>query len=199
MLFRQFNARKSARSKEDISGAYQCFQPELRACNRSVLMRAAEGVVWFRREVQQYGDKRRHPENPDAVPIGDDVYMIFNQKSLHGFFRMVNEVLKSGKANELKQVPVLAAAYGTYLDDAKQAGDFWRFTAMGNNRNVGDAASDLDAELLRMRDDKEKVSARDRYAKCVKAWHAFNDGIRCTSFKVNTKTKGLPSLGDIAA
>ena len=106
LLFRQFDARKSARSKEDISGAYQCFQPALRDCNRSVLMRAAEGITWFRREVQQYGDRRRHPDNPTAVAIGDDVYMIFDEKFLHGFFLMIDEVLKTSKANELKNVPV---------------------------------------------------------------------------------------------
>lgn len=188
LLFRQFDARKSARSKEDISGAYQCFQPELRDCNRNVLKSAVEGVTWYRREVQA-----------QPVKSGDDIYELFDEKRLHGFFRMIDEVLRGGKANELKRVPVLATAYGTWLDDAKQAAEFWRLTALGSNRNVGDAASDLDAELLRLRDDKEKINARDIYAKCAKAWMAYNDGIRVTSFKVNTKKKGLPSLGDLAA
>src|SRR5262245_24016806 len=35
MLFRQFDHQKSARSKEDISGAYQCFHEAIRACKRS--------------------------------------------------------------------------------------------------------------------------------------------------------------------
>jgi hypothetical protein len=188
LLFRQFDARKSARSKEDISGAYQCFQPELRGCSRNVLKSALEGLVWYRREVQ---------EKP--VPSGDDIYMLFDEKRLHPFFVMIDDVLKGGKANELKRVPVLATAYGTWLDDAKQAAEFWRLTALGSNRNVSDAAADLDAELLRIRDEKEKINARDVYAKCVKAWQAYNDHIRVTNFKVNTKKKGLPSLGDLAA
>ena len=70
---------------------------------------------------------------------------------------------------------------------------------MGNLRNENDAAADLDVELIRIKDEKEQVSARDRYAKCAKAWHAFNDSIRVTNFKVNTKTKGLPSLGDLSS
>jgi hypothetical protein len=188
LLFRQFDARKSARSKEDISGAYQCFQPELRTCNRNILKTAVEGVIWYRREVQ---------EKP--VASGDDIYWLFNEQRLHPFFVMLNETLKSGKANELKRVPVIAAAYGTWLDDAKVSGEFWRLVALGSNRNVSDAASDLDAELIRIRDEKEKCNARDLYAKCAKAWEAHGDGARVSNFRVNTKKKGLPLLGDLAA
>jgi hypothetical protein len=188
LLFRQFDERKSARSKEDISGAYQCFQPDLVACNRSVLKVGAEGVTWYRREVQ------RQP-----VDSGDDVYKLFNEKRLHPFFLMINELLAGGKANELKRMPIMAATYGTWLEDARQSAEFWRFTSLGANRNVGDAAADLDDELLRIRKEKEIVNARDLYAKCAKAWAAFGDNSRVTNFKVNTKKKDLPSLGEMAA
>jgi hypothetical protein len=187
-LFRQFDARKSARSKEDVSGAYQCFQPALKDCKRSVLKAAAEGVIWYRREVQ---------EKP--VPSGDDIYRLFNEERLHPFFQLVDGVLRDGKSNEIKRVPVLALAYGTWLDDASQAGEFWRLAALGSKRSEEDAASDLDNELIRIRTEKERVSAGDLYAKCAKAWDAFNNHVRVTSWKVNTKKKGLPIVGDLAA
>ena len=191
LLFRQFDARKSARSKEDISGAYQCFQPDLLDCKRSVLKVAVEGVTWFRREWQKI-----------AVPSGDDIYKLFDEKRLHPFFVGIDAILKDGKSNELKRVPIMAVTFGTWEDDARSAADFWRLVALGSKRNEEDAATDLSAELLRIREVKEKVSAHDLAAKCVKAWDAFNNNVRVSNFKVSTKKKGLPplgNLGDVAA
>jgi hypothetical protein len=183
MLFRQFDARKSSRSKEDISGAYQCFHESLRNVHRGVARFAVEGVIWYRREVQEA-----------PVPSGDDVYKLFNEERLHPFFLQMDATLRDGKANELKRVPVMAAAYGTWIDDAKQSAEFWRLAALGSKRTEEDAASDLDAEMLRLKETKEKVNARDLYAKCHKAWDAFGKHIRVGNFKVNTRTKGLPVI-----
>jgi hypothetical protein len=187
-LFRQFDARKSARSKEDISGAYQCFQEALRECSRSVLKTAVEGLTWFRREVQEL-----------PVKSGDDIYTLFDEKRLHPFFLMSDHVLANGKSNELKRVPIMAAAYGTWLDDAKQATEFWQYVAAGTNRVEEDAATDLDVEILRIREVKEKVSAGEMYAKCHKAWHAYNNGVRVTNFKIKMKGKRLPVLGEMGS
>jgi hypothetical protein len=182
LLFRQFDARKSARSKEDISGAYQCFHETIRGCNRRTAKLAIEGCAWYRREVQ---------EGP--VRSGDELYSLFNEERLHPFVLMMNDLISS-KCNELKRVPVAAAVYGSWLDDAQHCTDFWKLVALGSKRVEQDAASDLDDELMRIREEKEKVSARDLYAKCAKAWEASKDGKRVTSFKVNTKTKGLPVI-----
>jgi hypothetical protein len=187
-LFRQFDARKSARSKEDISGAYQCFQPDLRECSRNILKSAVDGVIWYRREVTK-----------EPIPNGDDVYQLFDEKRLHPYFLMVNELLKNGKSNELKRTPILATWFGTTEENLKEAREFWLMVSLGSNRNAMDAASDLAIELVRLKDEKETASARDYFAKCAKAWLAHRDGIRVTNFKVNTRTKGLPSLGDLAA
>jgi hypothetical protein len=111
---------------------------------------------------------------------------------------MVNDLLKNGKSNELKRVPILATWFGTTLQNEREAKEFWRQVSLGENRNTMDAASDLSIELVRIRDEKESVSARDFYAKCAKAWLAHDEGTRVSNFKVNTKKKGLPSLGDRA-
>jgi hypothetical protein len=182
LLFRQFDNRKSSRTKEDISGAYQCFHEEIRECNRRTAKLAVEGVAWYRRDVQEL-----------PVPSGDDLYNLFNESRLHPFINMLNGVIDS-KCNELKRVPVAGAVYGTWLDDARKCEQFWRLAALGSKRAESDAASDLDDELVRIRDEKERVTAGNLYAKCAKAWEAFKDGKRVTSFKVNTKAKGLPAI-----
>jgi hypothetical protein len=182
LLFRQFDNRKSSRTKEDISGAYQCFHETIRGCSRRSAKLAIEGVAWYRRDVQCYG-----------VPSGDELYTLFNEDRLHPFVLMVDGSIDS-KCNEMKRVPVAAAMFGSWQDDARLSEKFWRLVALGSKRSESDAASDLDDELVRIRDEKEHVTAGDVYAKCAKAWEAFKDGKRVTSFKVNTKLKGLPAI-----
>lgn len=183
LLFRQLDSRMSVRTVEDISGAYQCFHPELKECKRSTLMTAAKGVNWYRREVES-----------TRYQTGDEVFTLFDEKRLHPFFIMVDDIMKNGKSKELNQIPVMAAIYGTWLDDSRVADEFWKLVSLGTNRSVEDAASDLDEELTQIPADKSDTRPGVKYAKCAKAWHAYGDGIRVKSFKVNT-TKGLPSLG----
>jgi hypothetical protein len=180
-LFRQFDSRKSSRSKEDISGAYQCFHEPIRNCKRSAAKIAVEGVAWYRREIQGL-----------PVQSGDDLYEMFNEARLYDFILLVDQLLDD-KCRELKRVPVIAAIYGTWLDDAKRSADFWRLTALGSKRNIEDAAADLDAELTRIREEKEKAKAGELYCKCAKAWAAYIEGSRVGSFKINLK-KGLPAI-----
>jgi hypothetical protein len=183
LLFRQFDDRRSSRSKEDISGAYQCFHDGIRGCKRRAAKLAIEGAAWYRREVQGIG-----------VPTGDELYTMFNEERLHPFVQMVDSTLDD-KCRELQRVPIVAAMYGTWLADAKRSAEFWRLTALGTKRNVEDAAADLDTELTRIKEDKEKIKAAELYAKCIKAWPAYLDGARVANFRVNLK-KGLP---DVAA
>lgn len=183
MLFRQFDARKSARTKEDISGAYQQWHESLRDCKRGLAKLAIEGIVWHRRVLEEL-----------PVPSGDDIYQLFDEERLHPFILLMDEILRSGKANELKRTPIIAAAYGTWLDDAKEAEGFWRSVAAGSGRVDPDAATDLDEEIIRIKEEKEKISAGDLCAKCKIAWDAFNNHSRVNSFKVNTKKKGLPKF-----
>ncbi len=184
LLFRQFDSRKSARTKDDIAGAYQCFHEAIRGCHRSAAKIAVEGAGWYRRELQGL-----------PVASGDDLYMLFAEERLHPFIKMVDGILDS-KCAELKRVPIMGAIYGTWLDDARRAEEFWRLVALGSKRSAADAASDLDDELVRIKTEKngEKVKPGDLYAKCAKAWEASKEGARVTNFKVNTKTKGLPLI-----
>jgi hypothetical protein len=181
VLFRQFDARQSSRTKEDISGAYQCFNEAIRGCKRRVAKLAIDGAAWYKREIQGL-----------PVPTGDDVYSLFNETRLHPFVLLLDSALDN-RCRELFRVPIAAAAYGTWLDDARRSAEFWRFAALGTRRNVEDAAADLDTELTRIRDSKEKAKPGELYAKCAKAWQAYVDGTRVASFRVNIR-KGLPVI-----
>lgn len=186
MLFRQFDARESARSREAIAHAYQGFQPDLSGCNPNLVKAAAVGVVWYRKNVLK-----------DVVPIGDDVFQVVNESQLHPFFLMVNGILGNGKSPELMTAPVMGAWFGSWLLNPGRAGEFWRGAAIGDLSEKQDASIDLDVELRRIGKEHEKVKPNDRYAKCVRAWHAFADGTRVTTkgFDISSKKKGVPILG----
>jgi hypothetical protein len=184
-LFRQFDARKSARSRQDLCGAYQGFQPALKGCNRTALTDLVNGISWYRRYVLHA-----------FAPSGDEAGELLNDMSLHPFLLFADELFKSRKANELKKTAVIAAIHGTYLEDTKDAGIFWRYVATGTLRTGHDAAKDLAEEWERIKEEHQSVSPRDLYAQCVKAWLAHRDGERVDSFKVYTKTKDLPILGE---
>lgn len=186
LLFRQFDCRKSARSKDDVAGAYQCFQEGIRDCKRSSAKIAIEGVNWANRRFRE------------DLPIlsGDDVYGLFNDDRLHPFIRMIDGILDS-KCRELKRVAIMAAAYGTWLEDARRAEEFWKLVACGSQKGAAEsAAADLDDELVSIATakTKAKVSDADIYAMCAKAWVVYLDGGRVSSFKVNTKAKGLQPI-----
>ena len=186
MLFRQFDARESARSREAIAHAYQGFQLDLKECNPNIIKSAAVGVAWYRKNVLK-----------DDVPSGDDIFQVVNESRLHPFFLMANGILGNGKSPELMTAPIMGAMFGSWLLNPGRAGEFWRGVALGSLSEKQDASTDLDSELLRISKDHEKVKPLDRYAKCVRAWHAFADGTRVTTkgFEITGKKKGIFVLG----
>lgn len=181
LLFRQFDPRLGARTKTDISGAYQGLHPDLRSCDRGNAQKVVEAVNWYRRVIEEL-----------PVPSGDDVYQTFNNRSIHGFILLADKFL-SRTTQELKRKAVLAAAYGSWLEDAKTAEQFWPLVALGSNRNREDAAMQLDMELIRLKDERVKTKDIEYFAMCHRAWECFKEGVPVTSFKVNTK-KGYPKF-----
>ena len=139
MLFRQFDARESARSREAIAHAYQGFQPDLSECNPNIIKSAAVGVGWYRKNVLK-----------DDVPPGDDVFQVVNETRLHPFFLMANGILGNGKSPELMTSPVMGAWFGSWLINPGRAGEFWRGVATGTLSEKPDASTDLDVELGRI-------------------------------------------------
>ncbi len=184
VLFRQFDARMSSRSKQDVSGAYQGLVEEIAACNRANAKMSVEGIGWYERAIEGL-----------PVSSGDDLYDKFLLKKYHGFIRWADKII-SVKTPELKRAPILGAMYATFITSESGAQEFWAHAAKGDLTDDSDPRAVLSAELVRIKEAKggaDTPKPADFYAKCVKAWNAFRGGEKIRSLNVNVK-KGLPEI-----
>jgi hypothetical protein len=183
LLFRQFDARISTRSKLDISGAYQGLVRELRGLNRKDCKLGLEGALWYRRNLEGL-----------PVPSGDRAFEQLLDKSFHPYLIWLDSIL-SLKTPELKQVGVVAAIYGTYLVSETGAEEFWRHVAKNDVLDESDPSAVLSAELMKSIEDKaQRLKVADAYDKAIKAWNAFRTGKKIKSLPLNPKRKGLPEI-----
>jgi hypothetical protein len=184
VLFRQFDARWSGRSKADIAGAYQGLVEGLQHLSRRKVKLGIEGIAWYRRSVERL-----------PVLSGDDLYQDLMVQAYHPFLRWLDKVL-SIKTPELERAPIIGAAYATFVVSEAGAQDFWPHVAKSDLSDDSDPRSVLSAELVAVREGKGKsdgLAPGEFYAKCVKAWNAFRLGEKIRSLNVNTK-KGLPEV-----
>jgi len=183
-LFRQFDARFSGRSKQDVSGAYQGLVRELAEIPRQKAKLGLEGVAWYERSVEKL-----------PVPAGDELYAHFFRAQYHPFLRWIDKILTS-KTKELWRPPIVGAMYHTFITSESGAQEFWVHVAKQDLPDDSDPRQFLDQELQRIKDDGAKgdrVAPAEFYAKCIKAWNAFRAGEKIRSLNVNTK-KGLPPI-----
>ncbi len=184
VLFRQFDARISSRSKQDVSGAYQGLVDEVASCNRANAKLAVEGIGWYERAIEGL-----------PVASGDDLYDKFLAAKYHGFIRWADKII-SLKTPELKRAPILGAMYATFITSESGAQEFWAHAAKGDLTDDSDPRAVLSAELVRIKEARDHANApkpADFYAKCIKAWNAFRGGEKIRSLNVNVK-KGLPEI-----
>jgi uncharacterized protein (DUF2237 family) len=187
VLFRQFDARFSARSKQDVAGAYHGLVDELKGVSRRKAKLGIEGVVWYERAIEGL-----------PVPSGDDVYEKLMANTYHRFIRWLDKVIVHGKTRELEKAPVVGAMYATFIMSESGAQDFWPHVAKADMPDDSDPRNVLSADLTAAIDPERKadpLKPGEYYHKCIKAWNAFRAGEKVRSLNVNTK-KGLP---DIAA
>jgi hypothetical protein len=185
-LFRQFDARFSARSKQDVAGAYQGLVPALAEVSRRTAKLGIDGIGWYRRSIEQL-----------PVPSDDELYQHMLLETYHSFLRWLDHIL-SNKTRELERVPVIAAMYRTFIASESGAQEFWLEVAKGNLTDDCDPRSVLSADLIRLRERKsggKSPAPAEYFAKCIKAWNAFRAGDKIRALTVNPK-KGLP---DVAA
>jgi hypothetical protein len=181
VLFRQFDARFSGRTKKDVAGAYQGLVKDVERIDRSKAKLGIEGVCWYNR---QHGL---------PVPSGDDLYEQFLVPKYHAFLLWLDEIL-SAKTPEMRRAPIVASVYGTFSISATGAKEFWTHVAKNDLNADDDPRAVLSAELLRILEEKKsKVKPDEFYAKCNKAWNAFCNGEKIRSLNVSTK-KGLPEI-----
>jgi hypothetical protein len=183
-LFRQFDARISARTPQDVAGAYQGLVPALEGINRKNAKLGIEGIAWYRRSVEGL-----------PVPSGDDLYQHLLLETYHAFLRWLDKIL-TVKTPELKQRHIVAAMYATFIKTETAAQEFWMRVAKNDLPDDTDPRAVLSAELVRIHEEKtspQKPKPAEVYAKCIKAWNAFRSAEKIRSLNVNTK-KGLPEI-----
>ena len=182
ILFRQFDDRKSGRSPADVSGAYQGLHEALRNVPHAFAKIGVEGVAWYRREIDKTSNI-----------TADDRYVLFGEQALHGFLCWLGELF-SIKTPELKRMTVVAAMYGTFTKNEKEAQKFWGQVARGGVEYEDDApATVLDAWLKAMAEDKrtsERLVPANYYQGCIYAWNDYREGRAISAIKCKTD-KGL--------
>jgi hypothetical protein len=185
-LFRQFDARFSGRTKQDVAGAYQGLVEPLQKLGRRKAKLGIEGVAWYLRTIEGV-----------AFPSGDELYQQFMTEAYHAFLRWLDRIL-SPKTPEMERAPVVGAMYATFITSESRSQEFWPHVAREDLADDSDPRSVLSAELVAVKENKGKVpppTPGEFYAKCIKAWNAFANGDKIRSLNVNPK-KGMP---DIAA
>lgn len=184
LLFRQFDARMSSRSKQDVAGAYQGLVPNLADIPRPKAKLGVEGIAWYERVIEGL-----------PVDAGDELYHSFFEVKYHKFLLWMHRVLNL-KTPELLKPSVLAAMYGTYLRSESGSQEFWHHVAKADLPDDSDPRTFLSAEMVRLKEDRSGSKMPppvEFYAKCVKAWNAFRAGDKVRSLNVNVK-KGLPEI-----
>ena len=174
LLFRQFDDRKSSRSALDVSGAYQGLYPAIRDINRKVAQGAMHGIIWFRRHVQGLPN----------MPIGDNIYPLFQDQTYYPFLQWYGSMMSS-KTKELEPEAVIAAIFATYDANEQVAKEFWeRVSRFGVEFEDDHPTTVLDRWLQEQKDDEhEKYKPAERYNGCMYAWRAFRENKKITTIK----------------
>jgi hypothetical protein len=184
ILFRQFDARISGRSRSDVAGAYQGLVKALDGVNRRKGKLGIEGVCWYRRTLDGF-----------PVPSSDDLYQEFMTPAYHSFLRWLDKIL-SVKTPELERAPIIGTMYGTFVKSESGSQDFWSHVAKNDLTDDSHPSAVLSAELVQIKEGRrngQTPSPAEFYCKCAKAWNAFRGGEKIRSLNVNPK-KGLPEL-----
>jgi hypothetical protein len=185
LLFRQFDARKSGRTPNDVAGAYQGLYPDIALVNRGAAKLAVEGVAWYNKHIEGL-----------PAPKGDDIYTLFGDTRLHDYIRWVGDDVFSVKTPELRRLTIVAAMYGTFDKNEAEAKKFWKDVSRGGvEYEDTHPTTVLDTFLKNAVEDKSRydLKAGNFYQACAYAWNAFRDDKTITSIKYDYK-KGLHQL-----
>lgn len=183
LLFRQFDSRLSARTVDDVAGAYQGVEADLADVPKAAARKAIEGAIWY--EKNKIGND---------VPNGDDRFAWMLDPKKHPFIQMVGRIL-SVKTPEFV-TPVIGAMYGAFDRHADDAEKFYGDVAkQGGGNDPGHPAVVLDAWLIEAREQKEdKPKEQEVYYACAFAWNAFRHNKSIDRIPKYNKRKGAPDL-----
>jgi hypothetical protein len=169
VLFRQFDARKSARSSADVAGAYQGLYPSLQEVPRPIAKLAVEGIAWYEKFVVGV-----------RTALGDDQYVLFENAEHHPFIVWMG-LVHSIKTPEMKRPAIAAAMYSTFSVNQDEAKLFWDHVARGGI-GFDDAApaTMLDNWFKAAKAQESQAMANLKpanfYQASIYAWNALRDG-----------------------
>lgn len=170
LLFRQFDAKESARSSLDISTANQRTQPTLVRIDNKIAKLSIEGVAWQ----QGYVDGI-------PTPSGDNRYSLFQKAMYHSFLLWAGDLLTSDN-DEIRHTQVVAAMYGTFLANEAAARCFWSAVAQGGVDYEDDAPETVLYHWLHAAKDgmlsdqkKMKIKPASYFQACIYAWNASRE------------------------
>jgi hypothetical protein len=184
LLFRQFDARWSARSKQDEAGAYQGLVKEIRDLDRVKCKIGIEAARYFDYDIQGTIDTSE-----------EDVYTLFFKPKYHSFLIWLDGMLSSRTREVNRNKGVIAAMFGTFGKSRSGADEFWP-AALGQ-----DLCDDTDPRFVLGRELGDYFmkkltpmpSTLDFYIKSAKAWNAWRAGQPINNLQVKSG-KGKPIL-----
>jgi hypothetical protein len=181
LLFRQFDDRASGRSPLDISGVYQGLHPELAEVKRKIGKLVLDGYAWYYRVVEKA-----------PMPIGDDVYGLFNNSGLYPLIKWL-DALFAVKSKEMQYNQVVAAIVGTYMVNESAARTFWQdVVRLSENEDESTPQSVLSDWLLKIQAGKiDRPAPANVYQGCIYAWNAYRDGKNITTIRDDIKKNFL--------
>ena len=184
ILFRQFDDRKSGRTTNDVAGAYQGLFDRLSDVPKRVAKLGIEGINWYLKSIEGLPGR-----------TGDDIYILLQDPRYDAFLHFLGGLF-SIKTPELKKLPIVAAIYGTFEANPKEAKTFWDAVARGGVEYEDAApATVLDGWLKRMAENGKDADLQPAhyYQACIYAWNAFRDDRTLTAIKADTK-KGMLAI-----
>lgn len=168
VLFRQFDARKSARSSADVCGAHQNLHSDLANVDKPIAKLAVEGISYFLKHVE--GTKNL---------TGDDQYTLFDDVRWHPFIQWMGEV-HNIKTSEMRVIPVAAAMFNTFSLNEGEARTFWEQVARGGDEYDDTAPTtmlDNWLKAVKNSDTKRKLMLKpgNYYQASIYAWNGYRE------------------------
>ena len=102
------------------------------------------------------------------------------------------------KTPELRRPTIVAAMYGTWIKNEREARKFWEEVARGGEEYADNAPTTvLDSWLKGMAEKRGKAELKpaNLYQGCVFAWNAYREGKTISTIKFDTK-KGLYAVSE---
>jgi hypothetical protein len=167
-----------------VAGAYQGLMDQLSDVNKKIAKLGVEGINWYLKSVEGLTGK-----------AGDDIYQFLQDEKYHPFLHFLGNLF-SIKTPELKKLPVVAAVWGTFDTNSKEAKTFWEAVARGGVEYEDNApATVLDGWLKRVAENGKDADLKPAhyYQACIYAWNAFRDDRTLTAIKADTK-KGMLAI-----